>query len=94
MRTLYNERFYVETLTGKETIYIITNALTMDLQARACLFNMMQHDGLCACIFCEETRIVVKSGKGHTRSFPYREIKLKARKSESIEERVEQAVQQ
>lgn len=94
MRTLYNERLSVETIAGKQTIYIITNALTMDLQARACVFNMMQHNGLCACIFCEETGVVVKSGKGHTRSFPYREIKPKARTSESIDASVEQAVQQ
>lgn len=94
MRTLYNEGLSVETIAGKQTIYIITNALTMDLQARACVFNMMQHNGLCACIFCEETGVVVKSGKGHTRSFPYREIKPKARTSESIDASVEQAVQQ
>lgn len=79
MRTLYNEGLSVETIAGKQTIYIITNALTMDLQARACVFNMMH--GLCACIFCEETRVVVKSGKGNTPSSPYREIKPKARTS-------------
>ncbi|XP_052694382.1 uncharacterized protein LOC128172646 [Crassostrea angulata] len=94
MRTLYNEGLSVETIAGKQTIYIITNTLTMDLQAQACVFNMMQHNGLCACIFCEETGVVVKSGKGHTRSFPYREIKPKARTSESIDASVEQAVQQ
>lgn len=63
MRTLYNEGFSVETLAGKQTIYIITNALTMDLQAWACVFNMMQHNGLCACILCEETGSVEKKSK-------------------------------
>ena len=94
MRTLYNGGLSVETSAGNHTIYVITNALTMDLQARACVFNMVQHNGLCACIFCEETGVVVKSGKGHTRSFPYREDKPNTRTSKSIAENVEQAVQQ
>lgn len=94
MRTLYNGGLSVETPAGNHTIYVITNALTMDLQARACVFNMMQHNGLCACIFCEETGVVVKSGKGHTRSFPYREDKPNTRTSKSIAENVKQAVQQ
>lgn len=93
MRKLYNEGFSLETLAGKENIYIIINALTMGLQARACVFNIMQQNCLCAWIFCEETGVVVKSRKGHSRSFPYREIKPKARTSELVEENVEQAVQ-
>ncbi|XP_062583950.1 uncharacterized protein LOC134245701 [Saccostrea cucullata] len=67
--------------------------MTMDLQARACVFNMMQHNGLCACLYCEEPGVVVKSGKGHTRSFPFRETKPQLRTRLSIEANVHEAVQ-
>ena len=39
MRTLYNDGLSVETPAGNHTIYIITNALTMDLKTRACNFD-------------------------------------------------------
>lgn len=42
----------------------------------------------------KKPELLLKVEKGHTRSFPYREIKPKARTSESIDASVEQAVQQ
>ncbi|XP_062566251.1 uncharacterized protein LOC134228602 [Saccostrea cucullata] len=93
MRMLYNTGMQVETPSGQQTVHAIINAMTMDLQARACVFNMMQHNGLCACLYCEEPGVVVKSGKGHTRSFPYRETKPQLRTRLSIEANVHEAVQ-
>ena len=42
-----------------------------DLQGKAYLTCMAQHNGECGCITCEEPGIVVKQGKGHTRCYPY-----------------------
>lgn len=43
-----------------------------DLQGKAYLLNMTQHNGQSGCVTCEETGIVVAQGKGHTRCYPYR----------------------
>lgn len=46
---------------------------TMDLQARAYVLNMTQHNGLNGCLYCKEPGVVVASGKGNCRSYPYNE---------------------
>lgn len=46
----------------------------------------VQHKGMCLCIFCEESGLVVKSVKGRTRCYSYREVKLQLRSSISIAE--------
>lgn len=43
-----------------------------DLQGKAYLTCMAQHNGECGCITCEEPGVAVKQGKGHTRCYPYR----------------------
>jgi hypothetical protein len=91
MKELYHNGMHIETPSGQQTVYVIVNAMTMDLNARACVFNMMQHNGLCACLYCEEPGIV-KSGKGHTRCFPFRETKPQLRTTLSIEANVNEAV--
>ena len=48
---------------------------TMDLQARAYVLQMTQHNGEYGCLFCLEADEVVKSGKANCRSYPYREVK-------------------
>ncbi|CAC5402567.1 unnamed protein product [Mytilus coruscus] len=93
MIDLYNIGLTVETSTGQQKVYVIVSTLTMDLQARAGVFNMTQHNGLYSCIFCEEPGLVVKVGKGHTRCFPYREEKPKCRSSISIEQNVLSAIE-
>ena len=45
---------------------------TTDLQGKAYVVNMTQHNGESGCVTCEETGIVVTQGKGHTRCYPYR----------------------
>jgi len=45
---------------------------TADLQGKAYLLNMTQHNGENGCLTCEEPGCVVKQGKGHTRCYPYR----------------------
>ena len=44
---------------------------TTDLQGKAYVVNMTQHNGESGCVTCEETGIVVTQGKGHTRCYPY-----------------------
>lgn len=46
---------------------------TMDLPARAGVLNMTQYNGEYSCIFCLHPGVVVRSGKGHCRSFPFRD---------------------
>jgi len=43
-----------------------------DLQGKAYITCMAQHNGECGCLTCEEPGVVVKQGKGHTRCYPYR----------------------
>lgn len=43
-----------------------------DLQGKAYLLCMTQHNGESGCLTCEEPGVVVKQGKGHARCYPYR----------------------
>ena len=45
---------------------------TADLQGKAYVLNMTQHNGESGCVTCKETGFVVKQGKGHARCYPYR----------------------
>ncbi|XP_052212666.1 uncharacterized protein LOC127831685 [Dreissena polymorpha] len=58
---------------------------TMDLQARAAVLHMTQHNGEYACVYCMHPGKVVKSGKGHCRSFPYTKEPLLYRTAERIQ---------
>ena len=55
----------------------------MDLQARAYVLNMTQHNGECGCVFCEQPE-VVKKGKGNCRVYLYNETQAPKRTNESI----------
>lgn len=44
---------------------------TLDLQARAIICNMHHHNGSCSCLYCEEMGLVVPSGKGYCRCYPF-----------------------
>jgi len=46
---------------------------TMDLQARAYVVNMTQHNGEYGCLYCMESGQVVSSGKGYCRAYLTRE---------------------
>lgn len=43
-----------------------------DLQGKAYLLYMTQHNGESGCLACEESGFVAAQGKGHTRCYPYR----------------------
>ncbi|KAL5014626.1 hypothetical protein ScPMuIL_008896 [Solemya velum] len=45
--------------------------VTMDLQARAYVLNMTQHNGLTGCLYCTDPGVVVQSGKGRCRAYPF-----------------------
>ncbi|XP_069102037.1 uncharacterized protein [Argopecten irradians] len=67
--TLHQEGFlfnvHEETISSKAMLTVAT----MDLQARAYVLNMTQHNGLCGCLYCLEPGIIVPSGKGRCRSY-------------------------
>ena len=48
---------------------------TMDLQAKAYVMEMTQHNGQFGCLSCEEPGTVCKQGKGHARGYPLRQDK-------------------
>ena len=58
---------------------------TMDLQARAYILQMTQHNGEYGCLFCLEAGEVVRSGKGNCRSYPYREVDPEPRTINNIQ---------
>ena len=58
---------------------------TMDLQARAYVLQMTQHNGEYGCLFCLEAGEVVRSGKGNCRSYPYREVDPEPRTINNIQ---------
>ena len=73
LNRLYTEGTKLK-LNGREVVCKAKLVLvTMDLQARASVLHMTQHNGEFPCCFCMEQGQVVKSGKGHTRMFKYRE---------------------
>ena len=49
-----------------------------DLQGKAYLTNMTQHNGESGCITCEEPGVIVAQGNGHTRCYPYKSSLEKA----------------
>lgn len=44
---------------------------TMDLQARAYFLNMTQHNGLHGCLYCMEPGVVLPTGDGRCRAYPF-----------------------
>ncbi|XP_033747169.1 uncharacterized protein LOC117332391 [Pecten maximus] len=60
----------------------------MDLQERAYVLNMTQHNGKYGCLYCLEEGTSVVSGKGHCRSYPYRS--QPTRTSQDIRQAVEE----
>lgn len=57
---------------------------TYDLPAKSSLLNMTQYNGSDSCITREESGKIVKQGKGHCRSFPYRENPCPKRNQETV----------
>ena len=45
---------------------------SIDLQGKAYLLYMTQHNGESSCLTCEESGFVAAQGKGHTRCYPYK----------------------
>ena len=68
--------------------------LTMDLQARASVLHMTQHNGEYPCNFCMVPGEVVKSGKGHARAFAFKENGHQERTEENIRNDAKLAQQQ
>ncbi|KAH3755223.1 hypothetical protein DPMN_189913 [Dreissena polymorpha] len=56
-------------LDGKRVDVTLT-CVTMDLQAKSQVMEMVPHNGQCSCVTCEIEGVVEKKGKGHTKAFP------------------------
>ncbi|VDI09445.1 Hypothetical predicted protein [Mytilus galloprovincialis] len=65
---------------------------TMDLQARAYVLQMTQHNGKHGCLYCLEPGKVVKSGKANCRSYPYRDVDPEPRTKENIKSDAQEAI--
>lgn len=77
MNELY--RTGIEISVGKTfTVKLGVIGGTLDLPAKAGALNMTYFNGEQACITCEEPGCVVKQGKGHARSYPYRDPELRS----------------
>ncbi|XP_053398883.1 uncharacterized protein LOC123556697 [Mercenaria mercenaria] len=91
--SLYQQGF---TFTCPETMLVVTvKAMliiaTMDLQARAYVVAMTQHNGLNGCLYCMEPGQVVASGKGHCRAYLYRDQPAEQRTDETLRENADSA---
>lgn len=88
---LYNNGISI--VVGSKTICVkaMVAVITMDLQARAYVTNMTQHNGEYGCLYCEEPGVVVESGKGRCRSYPYREVPSKLRKEDELRKNATEA---
>jgi len=64
-----------------------------DLQAKAYLLSMSHHNGINGCITCEEEGFTTRQGKGHTRSYPFKDPPAPMRTSESVLENSLSALQ-
>ena len=67
--------------------------LTMDLQARAYVLNMTQHNGEYGCFFCEQPGEMEKKGKGRVRCYPNEEVPSVKRTDESLKIAASQAAE-
>lgn len=66
---LYNEGLLITIDHQEYCIKAMLILATMDLQARAYVTGMTQHNGEYGCLYCEEPGAVVASGAGNCRSY-------------------------
>ena len=66
---------------------------TTDLQGKAYLMYMSHHNGVSGCITCEEEGFITKQGKGHVRSYPFKDPPAPLRTSERVLENALSAVE-
>ena len=72
MNMLFHNGVAISVLDKMITVKLAVICGTVDLPAKAGILNMTQYNGSYACITCEESGVVVKQGKGHSRCYPYR----------------------
>ncbi|KAI4799983.1 hypothetical protein KUCAC02_016521 [Chaenocephalus aceratus] len=73
MNKLYTTGFQFVVDDQTVTAKLAVLCATVDLPAKAGIMNMTLFNGADACITCKEPGLVVRQGKGHARSYPYRE---------------------
>ncbi|XP_062618615.1 uncharacterized protein LOC134280215 [Saccostrea cucullata] len=81
---LYENGIVLDLDDRETTVKLKVLCGTYDLPAKSSLLNMTQYNGSESCITCEEPGKVVKHGKGHCRSFPYRENPYPTRNQETV----------
>ena len=67
---------------------------TMDLQVRAYVLNMTQHNDEYGCIFCEQPGEIVKKGKGQVRAYLFEETPFPKRSDQSVMQAATEAAKQ
>ncbi len=91
MNTLSSEGFDVHVNGKCMRCRLMLTCCIADLPAKAALLNMSYFNGAHACISCEEPGVVVKQGKGHSRSYPFRMDPPSMREHEKVVSHMEQA---
>ncbi|XP_069136597.1 uncharacterized protein [Argopecten irradians] len=82
MTELFNKGVDVNGQTWKALLL----TATMDLQARAYVLNMTQHNGRFGCLYCKEEGSSVPCGGGHCRSYPFRNVPAPVRNSSDLKQ--------
>ncbi|XP_060563105.1 uncharacterized protein LOC132722600 [Ruditapes philippinarum] len=78
------------------TVTLSLLCVTVDLPAKAGVLNMTYYNGANACISCDEPGVTVKQGRGHSKSYPYRQkqLQFEMRTHESVIENMALASEQ
>ncbi|KAH3784411.1 uncharacterized protein LOC127841683 [Dreissena polymorpha] len=71
---------------------VTLTCITMDLQAKAQVLEMVQHNGEHGCITCEEPGQVYKQGKGHCRGYPLNDTPTTMRTVDTVLSNAEEAL--
>lgn len=91
MNKLKEEGVQISTHGRNTCCKLLLTCCIADLPAKASLLNMTYFNGCEACIACEEPGLVVKQGKGHSRSYPFRDVPHSLRKDEAVRRNMEEA---
>lgn len=92
LTTELNSLYYDGVIVGEDKVKIKLTCVTMDLQAKCQVMEMVPHNGQYSCVTCETPGLVTKKGKGHTKCFPVADP-CPSRSSPSVLKNAEDAIQ-
>ncbi|KAH3894571.1 hypothetical protein DPMN_018728 [Dreissena polymorpha] len=88
LNVLFTDGIQVNDVSVKITL----TCCTMDLQAKAQVMEMVQHNGEYGCVTCEDPGRMYKQGKGHCRGFPLNDSPLALRSPDTVLSNAEEAM--